>query len=237
MTAPAPARGSSGLPRGVLWAVVALVLLLVSSCTAIVLSQRTGDPSALGTPSPTPSSSGSASASVPAPAPTVTVLVTPPALPSTGPSDSTGGGSTGGGTSGSGSGSGNAQGPTTGSGTGTITGGTGTPFALTAVATGGPIMLGEKRTLRITITNPNARPLTVRAVTPRALAPSKSGCESAWLSVGGYDSARDPAVVVSARGSSVIDVSLELVDQPTTNQNACQGSTFPLSLSGSGQLS
>lgn len=231
MTTPAPDVGPTAIAgnrRFAPWVVLALVLFLVSTFSAFALGNRMSESNAAAVPIPSPSGGSSSSS---APNPTVTVIETPPpALPSTGTGE--GDGSTSGGT-----GSGDGQGPTIGSGTGSVDGSAGSPFRLTAALVGGPILLGEKRTLRVSVTNPNARPLVVTTVSTTVLTPSRAGCQASWLTVGDYSAAAGPAVRVAARGTAVIDVGFELVDLAGTNQNACQGSTFPLSLKGTGQLS
>jgi hypothetical protein len=73
----------------------------------------------------------------------------------------------------------------------------------------------------------------VRA-TPRS--PSVTGCLASWVSVSSYDASRDGSLRVPARGDATLTLTFELVDLASTNQNACQGATFPLSLGGTGRL-
>ncbi len=233
MTSPVPAPVGGSRDRRALLGVVlvGVVLLLLASCGAYALGRGStdGDPSARPTGTPSPGGPG-----IPLPGPTVTVTATPsPTLPSTG------GGGSGGGTTGGGTGGGNASGgggTTDGSGNGTVDGTDARPFTMTAALGGAPVLIGEKRDLTVTVRNPNSSPLDLRSVTATPRPPSASGCLASWVSVSSYDASRDPAVRVPARGTATVTLTFELVNLATTNQNACQGSAFPLALGGSGRL-
>lgn len=231
MTSPVPAPVGGSRDRRALLGVVlvGVLLLLLASCGAYALGRGStaGEPAAL--PTGTPSPGGPV---IPLPGPTVTVTATPsPTLPSTG-------GGTGGGTSGGGTGGGNASGGGTsdGSGNGTVDGSDARPFTMTATLGGAPVLIGEKRDLTVTVRNPNGSPLDLRSVAATPRTPSASGCLASWVSVSSYDASRDPAVRVPARGTATVTLTFELLNLATTNQNACQGSAFPLALSGSGRL-
>jgi hypothetical protein len=227
MTSLEPAPGSPA-NRAVLGVVLVVLLLLAASCGAFALGRSSSDgASAAGpTAAPTPGGSG-----VPLPGPTVTVTATPtPSLPSTGGS---------GGTTGGGSGGGNAvpgDGTSDGSGSGTVDGADARAFTMTAALGGAPVLIGERRNLTVTVRNPNDEPVELRSVRATPRAPSTAGCLASWVSVSSYDASVDPAVRVPGRGSTTLTLTFELVNLATTNQNACQGATFPLALSGSGRL-
>jgi hypothetical protein len=131
---------------------------------------------------------------------------------------------------GSGSGSGSGGGGTGGDGSGSVDGGRLSNFTMTAALTGVPIMIGDTRNLTITVTNPNTQSITIQSIDVTVRQPAAAGCNPAWLAV--TDFAGTPTVVVPARGSRALTVPATLLDLPTVDQNACQGASFPLSLSG-----
>jgi hypothetical protein len=231
MTSPVPAPvGGSPDRRAVLAVVLGVLLLALASCGAYALGRSGAEGDAAAAPSPGASTSAS-------PAPTVTVTATPapaPSLPSTGGGSGGSGGTTGGGTGG-----GNAVpgGRTSdGSGDGTVEGSDARPFTMTASLGGAPVIIGEARDLAVTVRNPNGAPLDLRSITATATTPSAPGCLASWVSVSSYDASRDAAVRVPARGTATVTLTFELENLTSVNQNACQGSTFPLTLSGSGRL-
>ena len=99
----------------------------------------------------------------------------------------------------------------------------------------GPLVLGEPGSLVITVVNPNDSDIAVQSVTVDVLAPSEEGCLAEWLTVGGYSAATDPPLSVEANGTARLVVPYMLVDLATTNQDACKGASFPLSITGSGR--
>jgi len=112
--------------------------------------------------------------------------------------------------------------------------GVGEPVGFTAALPDGPVQIGKPGRLVITVTNPTADPLVVDDLTIDVLEPSRPGCRADWFSVGFDD--RQPAVVTVPAGESVrVSVTYRLVDLAGINQDACQGATFPLSISGTGR--
>jgi hypothetical protein len=109
------------------------------------------------------------------------------------------------------------------------------PLDFRASLPSGPLVLGEPGSLVITVVNPNDSDIVVQSVVVDVLEPSDAGCLAEWLTVGGYSSATDPPLVVAANGTGRLVVPYMLVDLATTNQDACKGATFPLSISGSGR--
>ncbi len=99
----------------------------------------------------------------------------------------------------------------------------------------GPLVLGEPGSLVITVVNPSDAEIAVQAVEVTVLPPSEEGCLAEWLTVGGYTAATDPPLVVAANGTGRLVVPYMLVDLATTNQDACKGASFPLSISGTGR--
>lgn len=99
----------------------------------------------------------------------------------------------------------------------------------------GPLVLGEPGSLVITVVNPNDSDIVVQTVTVDVLSPSEEGCLAEWLTVGGYSAATDPPLSVQANGTARLVVPYMLVDLAATNQDACKGASFPLSITGSGR--
>jgi hypothetical protein len=99
----------------------------------------------------------------------------------------------------------------------------------------GPLVLGEPGSLVITVINPNDADISVQSVTVDVLSPSEEGCLAEWLTVGGYSAATDPPLAVAANGTARLVVPYMLVDLAATNQDACKGASFPLSISGTGR--
>jgi hypothetical protein len=99
----------------------------------------------------------------------------------------------------------------------------------------GPLVLGEPGSLVITVVNPNDAAIAVQSVTVDVLSPSEEGCLAEWLTVGGYSAATDPPLLVAANGTARLVVPYMLVDLAATNQDACKGASFPLSITGSGR--
>ncbi len=217
MTTPVPAPGGPTRSRAVIGVAIALALLLLAGTVGFVLMRPAGQDTATPAPTATTTVSGS-----PTPAATVTVTATPsPSLPLTGgdPTPSPTGASSGG-----------------GSGDGTVDGGTARDFTMTASLGGSPVVIGQSRDLVVVVRNPNDRPLTLAGVRLTPTTPSKPGCLASWVSVGSYDASRDGPVRVPAGGEASFTVPFQLLDLTSTNQNACQGATFPVRLTGSGSL-
>jgi hypothetical protein len=234
MSSPDAPAGAEPRRSGlVLWALLALLLLALTSCAAFAAGRGGDDGSAEGTARPAPTVTGVAPGggtdpepeATPAPTVTITVAVRPP--------DRTSG--MGGGT-GDGQGSGVVSGGVSGEGSGDIVGGQARPFRISATALGGPLFPGQERQLRVVVTNPNPSTLTVRTIEVTVETPTPATCNAAWFTVGDYNASSDAALTVDPQGSRVVVLPIELVNLPTTNQNACQGATIPLSLSGTGRL-
>jgi hypothetical protein len=99
----------------------------------------------------------------------------------------------------------------------------------------GPLVLGEPGSLVITVVNPSGSAIAVQSVEVSVLPPSEEGCLAEWLTVGGYTAATDPPLLVAANGTVRLVVPYMLVDLATTNQDACKGASFPLSITGTGR--
>lgn len=99
----------------------------------------------------------------------------------------------------------------------------------------GPLVLGEPGSLVITVVNPNDSDIVVQSVAVDVLSPSEEGCLAEWLTVGGYEAATGPPLSVEANGTARLIVPYMLVDLAATNQDACKGASFPLSITGSGR--
>jgi hypothetical protein len=146
---------------------------------------------------------------------------------------SSGGGSGDGSGSGSVSGSGSGgSGAVGGDGSGTVDAGALDDFTMRASVQGAPILIGEPRVLEVRVTNPNREPITLDTITVVVRQPSPAGCLPQWFDVSDYVRGSGPAVVVAAGGSRIVELELVLENLPTTNQNACQGASLPLALSG-----
>lgn len=107
------------------------------------------------------------------------------------------------------------------------------PLEFAAAVPSGPIRIGEPGTLVITVDNPHSHPVVIEDVDIEVLRPSASGCRADWLQIDDYQASAQP-VTVPSDGTARITVGFTLVDLPDTNQDACQGSDFPLSITGSG---
>ena len=107
------------------------------------------------------------------------------------------------------------------------------PLEFSAAVPGGPILLGEPGTIVITVDNPHAHHVVIEDVTIDVLEPSNPGCRAEWLQVDDFR-ADQQAVTVPSEGSTRFTVGFVLVDLPDVNQDACQGSDFPLAITGAG---
>lgn len=105
-------------------------------------------------------------------------------------------------------------------------------FTMTARLTGGPLRLGEARTLRVILDNPAPWPMRVMSIGVTPQRPTLTGCQASWVHVGRHLASDGPALIVAARHVGHIDLSIGLVDLPSTNQDACKGARFPLVLAG-----
>lgn len=98
----------------------------------------------------------------------------------------------------------------------------------------GPLYPGARRTLRVTATNPNSQDVQVLTVTATAEDPEAAGCDAGWVVVDGYTYAGGAPVIVTGKGgTATLDLTVGMVNLPDVNQDACKGTTFHLSLSGS----
>jgi hypothetical protein len=105
-------------------------------------------------------------------------------------------------------------------------------FTLRAFLAGDPLLLGQQRNLTVRVTNPNPIAITLQTVRVSVGQPAASGCLPSWLDVADYNRGSGPAVVIGAGASREIPLAMVLVNLPTTNQDACQGTAFPLTLTG-----
>jgi hypothetical protein len=232
-TPEAPLAAEGRRSRVALWALLVLLLLALTSCAAFAVGRGGDDASEEGSARPAPTVTvvvpdGATDPDAEAtPVPTVTIRV---------PVGGSGGTSGEGGASGDGEGSGVVTGGVNGEGSGDIAGGEALPFRLSASALGGPLVPGQERQLRVVVTNPNPSTLTVRTIEVTVKTPTPATCNAAWFTVGDYNATSDAALAVVPQGSSVVLLPIELVNLATTNQNACQGATIPLSLTGTGRL-
>lgn len=128
----------------------------------------------------------------------------------------------------------------TGSGSGSGSGSVPTPphtdaqdLALTSTLSS-PLRPGEQRTLHVTVRNPNAFAVQLYRLDVVVLAPPAVGCLPSWVQVVGYSYPGDPAELVPARSSVVVDLPITLVNLVDVDQDACQHTAFPLRLSGVG---
>jgi hypothetical protein len=170
------------------------------------------------------------SAGRPAPTSTVTVTVTDQAEPASPESVAPSTPSTRKSSNQQGSGSGTGSAALAGTGNGAVDAGARSAFTMTATVQGGPLLIGSKRLLHVSIANPNSAAITVVGVKVTTGTPNKAGCRAEWLRVGIYSGL--PKLTVAAHGRASLALPIELVDLPTTNQNACQNAQFPLHLSG-----
>jgi len=95
-----------------------------------------------------------------------------------------------------------------------------------------PLRPGFRRTLHVSVRNPNYFPVQLYRLDVRVGVPPAVGCLPKWIRTGRYRYAGTSLITVGARATSIVDLSMELVDLPTVNQNSCQNTVFPLTLSG-----
>ena len=196
--------------RVLAWVFGALAVLLVLLILARLILPPEKPGVAGPVVSPSPSASGTPSPDS-GPTPTETPAPSPsPSLPSTGGGVTT----------------------TTGSGSTDAGASTGHPFTMTATLVGGALRPGAVRTLRVVVSNPNASAIELQRIDVGVGTPTLAGCLASWVQAGSFRAGIDPTTVVAGHGTATIALSIELVDLATVNQDACKGSTFPLSLSG-----
>ena len=109
----------------------------------------------------------------------------------------------------------------------------GQQFTMGAQIVGGPLLLGQPRTLQVIIANPNHSPILVNAIDVSVNPPSAPGCPASWFQTGRYAATASPALVVAGGGTNDMGVAITLVNLPTVNQNACKSAQFSVSLTGS----
>ena len=98
----------------------------------------------------------------------------------------------------------------------------------------GPVVIGEPGRLVVTVGNPHEHAIRLDSLDVQVREPSNPGCRAEWLSVGEY-SADDQSITIPAGESARITLSYTLVDLVGTNQDACKGAEFPLSITGTGR--
>jgi len=105
-------------------------------------------------------------------------------------------------------------------------------FTMSGAVTG--LVPGRTVTLPVLVSSPNSQSIKILTITVAAGNASPACPAAGNLSVPDYDSGRSGAAsyVVPARGSATVPLSIQLVDAPSRNQNACKRVTFPLSYSG-----
>jgi hypothetical protein len=94
---------------------------------------------------------------------------------------------------------------------------------------------GRWMTLPVLVTNPNSQPMKVLTIRVTAKDASRACPATGNLAVLGYDATARGATVhiVPGGGRAVVPLSIELVNAPNRNQNACKGVSFALSYVGS----
>jgi hypothetical protein len=108
------------------------------------------------------------------------------------------------------------------------------PHMFTMTGAAGGLTPGRWVTLPVLIGNPNSQSIKVLTivVTPKN---ASAACPAASnLAVVGYDSTKPAATVhiVPGRGTLTVPLSVQLLNAPDRNQNACKGVTFALSYAG-----
>lgn len=107
------------------------------------------------------------------------------------------------------------------------------PLAFAAAMPSGPIVIGEPGRLVVTVDNPHEHAIRLDELDVTVLEPSVPGCRAEWFTVGGW-SPDDAPVTIPPGESARITLPYSLVDLVGTNQDACKGAEFPLSITGSG---
>lgn len=98
----------------------------------------------------------------------------------------------------------------------------------------GPIQIGARGELAITVSNPREQPLLLEGVSVSVTGTSEVGCRAEWLVVQPYRPRREHALTIPPGETSRVLLSYTLTDIPGTNQDACKGARFSLSITGSG---
>jgi hypothetical protein len=91
---------------------------------------------------------------------------------------------------------------------------------------------GFPRSLNVTVRNVNSFPVNLYRIDVRVDASPKAGCLKSWVRAGRYRYDGGPPRRVPATSSVVVTLPIELINLSTIDQNACQGTYFPLRLSG-----
>jgi hypothetical protein len=94
---------------------------------------------------------------------------------------------------------------------------------------------GRGVTLPVKVSNPNIQAIKVLTITATAADASKTCRAAGNVTLSTYDSTTPGAAqyIVPGNGSLTVPLTVQLVDAPARNQNACRGVTFPLSYVGS----
>jgi hypothetical protein len=131
------------------------------------------------------------------------------------------------------------------SGTGIVVGASPSPSATAAPQARGVFFLagnvkglvpGARRTLPITVTNPNPYPIHVLTVDTGVAVPAGTTCPAGTLTVGDYRWDSGDAVLTAPAGGAVrVDVPVELRDSLTEDQTACRTTTFALTFDATAQ--
>lgn len=98
----------------------------------------------------------------------------------------------------------------------------------------GPLLPGVSRTLLVTVNNPNPYPANLYRVDVEVGTPDVAGCQADWVSAGNYLYSSGPQQVIPANSSISVELPIQLLDLSSTDQSACRGATFPLTLFGQG---
>jgi len=98
----------------------------------------------------------------------------------------------------------------------------------------GPLLPGVSRTLLVTVNNPNPYPANLYRVDVEVGTPDVAGCQANWVSAGNYLYSSGPQQVIPANSSISVELPIELLNLSSTDQSACRGATFPLTLFGQG---
>lgn len=96
----------------------------------------------------------------------------------------------------------------------------------------GPLRPGVPRTLKVSVRNPNPFAVQLFRLDVRVLPPPVAGCLTEWVQTGRYRYAGGPAKTIGGLRTITVDLPITLVNLVDVDQNACQGTAFPLRLSG-----
>ena len=95
-----------------------------------------------------------------------------------------------------------------------------------------PLRPGRERALYVTVRNPNPFAVDLFRVDVRVDPPPVVGCLTEWVKTGRYRFGGGTPRRIAGGTSAVVNLPIELVDLVDVDQNACQGTYFPLRLSG-----